>query len=160
MENYYIYIYFDPTKDLEPFYVGKGKGNRSSSHLTREDHHPFTYRLRKLASRGVEPIIERFENLDEESAYELERSLVGEIGRKDLGKGPLLNLTDGGRSGGYVLSKKQIEARRKAAKAKAKAEAEKIKAGRAAVLAGKKERAKAQKAAEVSKERKKRGYRF
>lgn len=94
--NYYIYVYFDPTREYEAFYVGKGTGVRSHRHLTRTDNHPFTRRLQKMAKQGVIPIIERYEDLAEEAALSLEVALIAEIGRKDLGTGPLLNLTDGG----------------------------------------------------------------
>lgn len=93
---YYVYVYFDPTRELEAFYVGKGKGERSHCHLTRTDKHPFTHRIQKMARHGVIPIIERYEGLSEEAALALEIALIAEIGRKDMGKGPLLNLTDGG----------------------------------------------------------------
>lgn len=96
MNNYYIYVYFDPTRDLEAFYVGKGHGKRSHGHLTRTDQHPFTQRLQKMAKQGVIPIIERYEDLTEEAAFSLEVALIAEIGRKQNGTGPLLNLTDGG----------------------------------------------------------------
>lgn len=96
MNNYYIYVYFDPTRGLEAFYVGKGTGIRSHRHLTRTDKHPFTRRIQKMAKQGVIPIIERYEDLTEEAALSLEKALIAEIGRKDLGKGTLLNLTDGG----------------------------------------------------------------
>lgn len=93
---FYVYVYFDPTRDLEPFYVGKGKGTRSHCHLTRTDNHPFTKRLQQLARLGILPIIERYENLSEEAAFALEIALIEEIGRNDLGLGPLFNLTSGG----------------------------------------------------------------
>lgn len=106
--NFYVYVYFDPTRDLEAFYVGKGKGSRSHNHLTRTDHHPFTYRLQKMARQGVIPIIERYEGLTEEAALSLEVALISEIGRKDLGTGTLLNLTDGGEgTAGRVFTEEQ-----------------------------------------------------
>ena len=96
LNNFYIYVYFDPTRDLEAFYVGKGKGRRSHCHLTRTDKHPFTHRLQKMARNGVIPLIERYEGLSEQAAFDLEVALIQEIGRKDLGTGSLLNLSDGG----------------------------------------------------------------
>lgn len=110
---FYIYVYFDPSRDLEAIYVGKGKGKRSHAHLTRTDKHPFTQRLQKMAKLGVIPIIERYEGLTEEAAFALEIALIAEIGRKDLSKGTLLNLSDGGEGpNGCVFS---AEAREKIA---------------------------------------------
>ena len=60
MDNFYVYVYFDPSRDLENFYVGKGKGDRSHYHLTRVDKHPFTQRLQKMVKEGIIPIIERY----------------------------------------------------------------------------------------------------
>lgn len=94
--NFYVYVYFDPSRDFEAFYIGKGKDNRSHCHLTRTDKHPFTQRLQKMAREGIIPIIERYERLSEKAAFDLERVLIKEIGRKDLGNGTLLNLSEGG----------------------------------------------------------------
>lgn len=107
-KKYYIYLYFDPTRDDEPFYVGKGKGNRAISHLSRTDHHPVTYRIQKIRKLGHEPKIELEYCESEDAAYSLEHALVLEIGRRNTGTGPLLNLTDGGEGGrGMVLSTEQ-----------------------------------------------------
>jgi len=94
--NFYVYIYRDPSRD-EPIYVGKGHGRRARSHLSRKDNHPFVQRLHKMVREGIEPTIEIIDALDEDHAYFLESCLVDIIGRKDLGKGPLLNISDGGR---------------------------------------------------------------
>lgn len=107
-KKHYTYLYFDPTRDNEPFYVGKGQGKRAFSHLKRTDHHPVTYRIQKIRKLGFEPIIELEYCDSEESAYALEHALVLEIGRKNIGTGPLLNLTDGGEGGkGMVMSPEQ-----------------------------------------------------
>ena len=94
--KFYVYTYFDPCRN-EVFYVGKGCNNREKDHLTRTDHHPLTYRLRQMRGAGIDPIITRLsEGLSADAAFSLEKSTIAEIGRKDQGKGPLLNLTDGG----------------------------------------------------------------
>lgn len=104
-KEYYIYIYFDPSRDMEPFYVGKGKGKRAQYHLSRTDRSPFVNRLKHMKNLGVKPIIEKFENLEDREALDLEIDLITAIGRKDLGLGPLLNLTDGGDgAAGMILS--------------------------------------------------------
>ena len=97
--RFYTYIYRDPSRNNEPFYVGKGTKRRAWSHLTRTDKHPFTYRLVKMKREGVSPDIEIIPALDEAHAYFMEECCIEVFGRKDLNKGPLLNLNDGGRGG-------------------------------------------------------------
>ena len=94
--NFYVYIYFDPSRDMEPFYVGKGKGKRSDYHLTRKDKHPMTYRIQKMKRFCITPIVEKYEGLTDEAALSLEKDIIKQLGRKDLELGPLLNMTDGG----------------------------------------------------------------
>lgn len=115
---YYIYIYLDPRKpgkyeydeysfDHEPFYVGKGKNNRYKpiTHISRDSN---TYLINKLCKIGYDNIkIYRRKNLTGQEAFKLEKFWITAIGRKDLGLGPLVNLTDGGESGpvGCIRSK-------------------------------------------------------
>lgn len=112
MNLFYTYIYRDPSrKDKkgfpEPIYVGKGQKRRVFKHLTRSDTHPFTRRLQKMKQAGILPEIEIVQALDENHAFFMETCLIQIIGRKDLGQGPLLNLSDGGRGGtsGRIVSK-------------------------------------------------------
>lgn len=92
---FYVYLYIDPSRD-EVFYIGKGRGSRSKSHKWRKDKHPLTQRLQFMKKRNIQPIIEKYENLVEDGAFRLEKILIKFYGRKDLGLGSLLNLTDGG----------------------------------------------------------------
>lgn len=103
---FYTYIYRDPSRGSEPIYVGKGHGRRARQHLSRHDTHPFTQRLQKMKREGVEPTIEIINAIDEDHAYFLEDCLVTIFGRKDLQRGSLLNITDGGRGSkkGHILS--------------------------------------------------------
>lgn len=94
--KFYTYIYYDPSRNNEPFYVGKGSNDRAWKHLKRKDLHPFVARLRLLKRNNIVPIIGIYAGMDEELAYLLEEELISKFGRKDLGKGSLLNLTDGG----------------------------------------------------------------
>src|ERR1039458_5353010 len=101
MTQYYTYIYKDPSRDYygkpEPFYVGKGSGKRSRVHFQRTDYCEFVHRLQKLKRNGIEPIITKIiVGANEEFALGIETMLIKRIGRKDLGTGPLLNLTNGG----------------------------------------------------------------
>lgn len=103
---FYAYIYRDPSRNSEPIYVGKGHGRRALQHLARKDVHPFTQRLQKMKREDVEPIIEIINAIDEAHAYFLEECLVTIFGRKDLKRGSLLNITEGGRGSkkGRILS--------------------------------------------------------
>lgn len=108
-QQFYTYVYRDPSRPhdgvAEPIYVGKGQKLRAWDHLKRVDNHPLTNRVRKMASKSVNPEIEIINALDEKHAHFLEECLITVIGRKDLGLGPLLNLTDGGEGcSGRVVS--------------------------------------------------------
>lgn len=94
--KFYAYVYRDPSRDMEPFYVGKGKGVRSHRHFYRKDKHPMTYRLQLMKREGVSPDIEIIQAIDEGHAFFLESCLIEMFGRRDLKTGTLLNLTDGG----------------------------------------------------------------
>lgn len=94
---FYTYIYYDPSRNNEPIYVGKGKDERAWSHIKySKGKHPFVQRLQYMKRIGITPNIGFYSGLDEEFAFLLEEELISKFGRKDLGKGPLLNLTDGG----------------------------------------------------------------
>lgn len=129
--RFYNYVYCDPRKmgaykvkniDLvlpaEPFYVGRGCGRRKNNHyweaLNEETYDPNNHKLRKIrkiVAAGLTPLVVQLnKNLPNIIANENERYLVKTIGRSDLGKGPLTNLTDGGEtSAGYKMSKEGIE---------------------------------------------------
>jgi len=111
--NFYTYVYLDPRKpgiytydkyvfDYEPFYVGKGCGNRMYEHLRLVDKDPYNphkvNRIKKIqADTGRDPIIQQINGWDTaEYALTHEMELIAIIGRYDLGNGPLLNATDGG----------------------------------------------------------------
>lgn len=131
-DKFYVYVYFDPRKsgifvyedflfEYEPFYVGKGCGNQCYSHLTesynnidlqrKTNKNRGTYKcnkIRKIKSEiNSKPIIVKlYQNLQEVNAFDLEKRLIKIIGRFDLGKGPLTNLTDGGDgTSGYIYPK-------------------------------------------------------
>jgi hypothetical protein len=116
-KDYYCYVYLDPRKpgrfkyklpsvkivsfDYEPYYVGKGKGNRINGHLTEAKRSKKTTRklniIRKIQAAGLEPIrIATPTKVDEALALALEIDLIAGIGRHCDGIGPLANLDCGG----------------------------------------------------------------
>jgi hypothetical protein len=110
----YIYVYLNPLKsgcykygkhqfDHEPFYIGKGSTcNRIEVHIKEAHRDCGSNRhkkntISKIIKSGHEPIrFKLYENITELSANRLERFLIAKIGRADLKRGPLTNLTDGG----------------------------------------------------------------
>ena len=99
------YIYQHKRNDTgEVFYVGKGEGNRYRSKVGRT-----AYWLNIVNKHGyTAEIIEYFET--EELAFRAEENLIAKIGRKDLGKGSLVNLSDGGEgASGAIRTPEQKE---------------------------------------------------
>jgi hypothetical protein len=120
MNNFYIYIYLDQRKSgrycyndvcflFEPIYVGKGKNKRIKNINGRNPF--FKNKINKIKNLELEPIVFKlFENLSEKVSFELEEKLIKEIGRIDLGTGPLLNMTDGGEgTSGHIVSEETKE---------------------------------------------------
>ena len=112
---YYTYLYIDPSRshrlcpDGEPIYVGKGKNDRAYAHLKRTDSTHFSRRLAKMQRAGVLPVIKMLAtDIDEELAFLVEQEAIAKYGRRDLGLGPLLNLTDGGEGvSGHIWTDEQ-----------------------------------------------------
>ena len=81
--RFYVYAFF--RKDGTPYYIGKGKGQRINECAGRRSKLPPTDRRKVLVDGLTEP-----------EAFEYEIALIHCLGRKDLGRGCLRNLTDGG----------------------------------------------------------------
>ena len=103
MTEHYTYLYFDPMRG-EPIYVGMGKKARAWAHLKSKKMHPFIQRIAFIRAHGVEPEISFIcIEVDRELACLVEQEAIAKFGRKDLSRGPLLNLTDGGEGGLNML---------------------------------------------------------
>lgn len=98
--QYYTYLYIDPHTD-EVFYVGKGccavnGKDRAYRHLDADQDSMVSRKSKRMIREGTHPIIHIIDCSTEQAALDLEKGLIRLIGRKDLGLGTLLNLTDGG----------------------------------------------------------------
>ena len=95
---YYVYAYL--REDKSPYYIGKGKDRRAYVSHKRSNG-------ADLLPKDKSKIVMLHENLSEQEAFNLEKKLILEYGRKDLGTGILHNMTEGGegnRKSGYTFS--------------------------------------------------------
>lgn len=109
--RFYYYVYLDPntvgsftygdlTFDHEPFYVGKGTGNRMRQHIyeakNTKRNSPKLRRIRNILATDKEPLIQLSVLMSEDEAYAKEVEVISAIGRTNLKTGPLTNGTKGG----------------------------------------------------------------
>lgn len=87
--NYYVYVH-ESIVTKEIFYVGKGTGDRGFRKSKRNNI------WSKIAENGYSVRVVS-DNLNNNTAMELEELLIKELGRIDNGTGILSNKTDGGR---------------------------------------------------------------
>lgn len=98
MNNYYVYAYL--RDDGSPYYIGKGKDKRAWKKNKRD--------IIKVPNDPSRIVILNSDLTDEQS-IDIEKQLIREYGRKDLGTGILRNMTDGGEGlSGFKKTKEQI----------------------------------------------------
>ena len=83
--GYYVYLYVDSRTD-EPFYVGKGKGNRALAHLSDKSESHKTRVLKELSEAGYEPRIEILARSlpDSLTALRVEAAVIDLLGLDNL----------------------------------------------------------------------------
>lgn len=87
--DFYVYEHLRASTG-EVFYVGKGQNGRAWFTANRRKHWVNIAKKHGVVVRIVQ------DGLQEWFAHELERDLIALHGRKDVGRGPLVNVTDGG----------------------------------------------------------------
>jgi hypothetical protein len=87
--KFYIYAHYRNDTG-EVFYIGKGEGNR---HKSKQGRNPYWHNIVKAHGYKIE-ILQHYES--EEEAFKAEQELIFGLGRKDLRKGLLVNMSDGG----------------------------------------------------------------
>ncbi len=81
--NYYVYAYLNEDNNM-PYYIGKGKGNRSAQYHDNVAVPEDTTKIKIL-----------HHSLNEKSALDIESRLIEFYGREDLGTGILKNKNNG-----------------------------------------------------------------
>lgn len=100
MKEFYVYTLADP-RNNQIFYVGKGKGNRSVSHLKetlKSNRNSTKYiKIQNILDLELEVIVEKvFQDLEESEAFLLEKILIEKLGRISVKTGVLANIVPGG----------------------------------------------------------------
>jgi hypothetical protein len=107
MRRFYVYVHLMPEqlKDGSPadpcdprflFYVGKGTFKKGSRQRLTETYGRSGFWLKTVKKYGGYYPVVMFETNNQTEAFYWERRFIHGLGRRDLGTGPLVNLTDGG----------------------------------------------------------------
>ena len=122
---YYVYCYKDP-ETMIPFYIGKGKwdNKRHLDHLRKvqngrsTDNHMKDMKIKSILDNGLIPVIEIIKkDMDEESAYALEETLITKYGRRIDESGTLMNILTDARPPSHKGKTKSKEHRQRLSKA-------------------------------------------
>jgi hypothetical protein len=102
------YLYRHIRLDLNtPFYIGIGSDDKTQK---RSEYKCRSNAWKNVINKTEYRVEIMLEDLTWEEACEKEREFIALYGRRDLGKGPLVNLTDGGEGGfGYRHTPEQIK---------------------------------------------------
>lgn len=120
INKFYIYRHIRLDKN-EVFYIGKGSKPNNATCLNKEYVRAFSTQgrniiWRRIVSKTDYEVEIMFESDDEKEIFQKETELIELYGRKDLGLGTLVNLTDGGEGNiGKIVSE---ETRKKLSEAK------------------------------------------
>jgi hypothetical protein len=92
---FYVYALLDPRKDNEPFYIGKGSGDRLNHHLgntSKNTRNEFKWNVIKaIREAGLEPGTKvLFDGMAEAEAYAKEEELIKLYGRRRIDEGGIL----------------------------------------------------------------------
>lgn len=96
----YTYLLINSIDNI-PFYAGKGSGNRMYQHIRNALNENYPNRsvhckILSIIKKGGSIVYRQMFHETEQEAFENEILLIEQYGRKDLNKGTLCNLTDGG----------------------------------------------------------------
>jgi len=83
--GYYVYLYIDPRTN-QPFYVGKGKGERVLAHLSATGESRKVQHIETLRQHGLQPRLEVLAHglPDEETALRIEAAVIDLFGLGQL----------------------------------------------------------------------------
>lgn len=129
-KKYYVYALYDPMKNDQIFYIGKGTDRRIKRHYSNATCNSISAASRRKTNLHLYNTIKCIfangftechkilrNNLTELHALRLEKALIEVCGRRIDNTGPLLNINDGGAATYSWLGKKHsIESRLKMSK--------------------------------------------
>lgn len=106
MKRFCVYLHIHAGEEGPViFYVGKGSAVRALSRCNRS-----SFWKRVAAKYGFETLIHT-DDLSEQEAFKLERDLINSIGRRDQGRGTLVNHTDGGDGASGAVRSEETKAK-------------------------------------------------